>query len=100
MEKQVAARIGKIAAGKGSICIAIKVHGRFVMKQRPETLVRRRDLLRTMMTGVAAVATAQTIALEPAAGKTWTRADKRKARYQASSTEVQEFYRVNRYPAP
>jgi hypothetical protein len=25
--------------------------------------------------------------------------DKRKAQYQANSPEVQEFYRVNRYPA-
>ncbi len=68
------------------------------MKKRPRTLVGRRDLLRTMMTGVAAVAAAKTVAFEPAAAKPWN-SDKRRARYQASSPEVQEFYRVNRYPA-
>ncbi len=29
-----------------------------------------------------------------------TVAEKRKARYQANSPEVQDFYRVNRYPRP
>ena len=36
---------------------------------------------------------------EPAAAKPVDLKDKRKARYQANSAEVQDFYRVNRYPA-
>ena len=69
------------------------------MRKRLQALVRRRDLLRTMMTGVAAVATAKTVAFESAAAKPRNSGDKRRARYQANSAEVQEFYRVNRYPA-
>jgi hypothetical protein len=103
MKKQESARISKIAAGKGFILVSSfkceTLHGKFIMKKRPQTLVRRRDLLRTMMTGVAAVATAKTVAFEPATAKPGNSSDKRRARYQASSAEVQEFYRVNRYPA-
>jgi hypothetical protein len=49
-----------------------------------------------VMTG-AAVAATPTSAVE-AAAQPESRKDKRKARYQASSAEVQDFYRVNRYP--
>ena len=68
------------------------------MKERLKTMVGRRDLLRAMTTG-AAVATTYMVALEPAAAKPRSSDDKRKARYQANSAEVQDFYRVNRYPA-
>jgi hypothetical protein len=36
---------------------------------------------------------------EPAAAKPVDLKDKRKARYQANSAEVRNFYRVNSYPA-
>ena len=68
------------------------------MKEQLKTIVGRRDLLRAVMTGAAA-ATTYTVALEPAAAKPRSSGDKRKARYQANSAEVQDFYRVNRYPA-
>jgi hypothetical protein len=35
---------------------------------------------------------------EPAAAAPTGSPDKRKARYQAHSAEVENFYRVNRYP--
>lgn len=76
----------------------------FTMKEKLRAQVRRRDLLRSMMASVAVAATS-TVALKPtsaettAATETRTSGDKRKARYQASSAEVQDFYRVNRYPA-
>jgi hypothetical protein len=35
---------------------------------------------------------------EPAAAKPVDLNDKRRARYQANSAEVQDFYRVNSYP--
>lgn len=55
--------------------------------------VGRRDLLRVLAIGVAA---ATTSAGSPANAEDFP--DKRKARYQADSPEVQTFYRVNRYP--
>lgn len=62
-------------------------------------MVRRRDLLRAMMAG-AAVAATSTVARESVAAQPDNNSsNKRKARYQANSVEVQDFYRVNRYPA-
>jgi hypothetical protein len=65
------------------------------MREQRESPVRRRDVLRAMTAGVAIAAVGQVDeaeALPPDA------AEKRKARYHANSPEVQEFYRVNRYP--
>jgi hypothetical protein len=67
------------------------------MKERLKTIVRRRDLLNFAVAGLG-VAAASRIP-EPAAAKPVDLKDKRKARYQAKSTEVQSFYRVNSYPA-
>jgi hypothetical protein len=61
--------------------------------------VKRRDFLRAL--GVSAgvgVATSGSFA-ENAAGEPESDEEKRKARYQANSLEVQEYYRVNRYPS-
>jgi hypothetical protein len=60
-----------------------------------EALVRRRDLLRAMTAGVALGAFA---IVDGAEALPINVAEKRKARYQANSPEVQVFYRVNRYP--
>ena len=68
------------------------------MKGRPLTTVHRRDLLRLAIAGAGAVA-ANTVVPETAAAKPVNLQDKRRARYQASSAEVQDFYRVNAYPA-
>ena len=69
------------------------------MSERKAT-IGRRQLLRAGMTGLFATAAAR--ALEPgtAAADTETNSEKRKPRFQANSAEVQNFYRVNRYPAP
>ena len=70
------------------------------MKQRTtdnSVDLRRRDLLRFAVAGTGAAA-ASTLVPEAAAAKPVDLADKRKARYQANSAEVQDFYRVNRYP--
>ena len=69
------------------------------MKERLSTVLRRRDLIRAMMTGTAAAATANFVVLETTAAKPSTTNDKRRARYQPNSAEVQNFYRVNRYPS-
>jgi len=70
------------------------------MNEGGRSITRRRDVLRAMTAGVA-VAAASAVPLAPAAvaGETEAVREKRKARYQANSAEVQEFYRVNRYPA-
>ena len=67
------------------------------MGELRERRIQRRDLLRAMTVGVAAVA----LPLVPADADAGTTAakDKRRARYQANSVEVQNFYRVNRYPS-
>ncbi len=67
------------------------------MRERPKAVIRRRDLFRVAIAGAAAASTAAV--LEPAAAKPVNLQDKRRARYQASSAEVQNFYRVNAYPA-
>jgi hypothetical protein len=63
------------------------------------TAVPRRDLLRTVMAGAAAAAITGTAAFEATTAEPRSSGDKRKARYRANSAEVQDFYRVNRYPA-
>jgi hypothetical protein len=69
------------------------------MKKELQTLFRRRDLLRTVIAGGAAAAAMNTVLVEASVVEPRNSSDKRKARYQANSVEVQEFYRVNRYPA-
>jgi hypothetical protein len=68
------------------------------MKERLKTIIHRRDLLRFAI-GSAGAATASALVPEPAAAKPVDLKDKRRARYQANSAEVQDFYRVNSYPA-
>ena len=69
------------------------------MKGRLLTTVHRRDLLRLVTAGAAAAAVSTTGVPEPAAAKPVDLKDKRRARYQADSAEVRNFYRVNSYPA-
>jgi hypothetical protein len=67
------------------------------MRDLHKGTIGRRQLLRTGIIGIVATATG---ALETGtvAADTETNDVKRKARYQANSAEVQDFYRVNRYP--
>lgn len=65
--------------------------------KHPKTIIRRRDLLRLGIAGVAAAA-ANTAVSEAASAAPVDLAAKRKARYQANSPEVKDFYRVNKYP--
>ena len=67
------------------------------MKERPRRIVRRRDLLGLVLAGAGA-AVVNAVAAQPAAAKPVDLKDKRKARYQADSAEVRNFYRVNAYP--
>jgi hypothetical protein len=69
------------------------------MKDHFKVTIRRRHLLGLAIAGIAA-ATASTMVPGRAAVKPDNPKDKRKARYQASSPEVRNFYRVNSYPRP
>src|SRR5262245_35738550 len=67
------------------------------MKEQEKEKLGRRDFLRAMGAGAGlAVTAAAPLATEAVAAE--SDADKKKARYQANSTDVQSFYRVNRYP--
>jgi hypothetical protein len=57
--------------------------------------IGRRSLLRGLAIGTLSAATT---GVTPVRADTETADEKRKARYQADSPEVQTFYRVNRYP--
>ncbi|HEY6025196.1 MAG TPA: formate dehydrogenase [Pseudolabrys sp.] len=68
------------------------------MKQQDKTKVGRRDFLRAMGAGAGlAVTAAAPLATGAAASESDT--EKKKTRYQANSTDVQTFYKVNRYPS-
>lgn len=58
----------------------------------------RRNLLRFAI-ATTAIAASPTLVIEAVAAAQFAGPNKRKARYQANSAEVQRFYRVNRYPA-
>jgi hypothetical protein len=57
----------------------------------------RREFLRTLGTGAAVVAASEGFVDEAAADSS-SYQDRSKARYQPNSKDVQDFYRVNRYP--
>ena len=67
------------------------------MRERLNSLIPRRDLFRAAIAGVAVAATGALMP-EPAAAEPDLK-EKRRARYQANSPEVRDFYRVNSYPA-
>ena len=68
------------------------------MKKQDKSNLGRRDFLRAIGAGAGlAVTAAAPLATEAAAAE--SDADKKKARYQANSAEVQTFYKVNRYPS-
>ena len=67
------------------------------MKQDQKSKFGRRDFLRAVGVGAGlAVTAAAPLATEAAAAETPT--EERKARYNAKSADVQNYYRVNRYP--
>jgi hypothetical protein len=67
------------------------------MKEQEKEKLGRRDFLRAMGVGAGlAVTAAAPLATEAVAAESDT--DKKKARYQANSTDVQSYYRTNRYP--
>jgi len=64
-----------------------------------EKAVGRRDFLRALGGGASLAAAAAAPLATEAMADSESNDEKRKARYQADSAEVQTYYRVNRYPA-
>jgi hypothetical protein len=75
------------------------VSGAETMKEHLKVAIRRRHLFGLAIVGVAAAA-ASTMMSDQAFVKPDNARDKRRARYQANSPEVRNFYRVNSYPRP
>jgi hypothetical protein len=71
--------------------------GEFLMGDRHKATIGRRQLLRTGIIGIVATA-ASALETGTVAADTETDDEKRKARFQPNAAEVQNFYRVNRYP--
>lgn len=66
---------------------------------KTEKKVGRRDFLRTLGAGAGVAAAASGTLVEEAVADGESNDEKRKARYQENSADVQAYYRVNRYPA-
>ncbi len=70
------------------------------MSERHKATMERRQLLRAGIIGFIATTTSALEVGTVVVADTETDDDKRKARFQPNSAEVQNSYRVNRYPAP
>ena len=69
------------------------------MKRDSKSAIGRRDVLRALGAGAGVAVTAAAPFATPAQADSENNDEKRKARYQANSKEIQTFYRVNRYPS-
>ena len=67
------------------------------MESDGKTRLGRRDFLRAIGVGAAAVSAAPLAS--PAAADTESTDEKRKPRYKADSVDIKNYYRVNRYPS-
>jgi hypothetical protein len=68
------------------------------MNKPNKVALARRELLHAVGRGMTLVAAAKALSTE-ARTLPANYQDRRRPRYQANSPEVQNFYRVNRYPA-
>ena len=68
------------------------------MTDKFKTRFRRRDLFRLAIAGTGSALLLSQVP-EPASAQSVDLKSKRRARYQADSPEVRNFYRVNSYPA-
>ena len=69
------------------------------MKRERKATLGRREFLRTLGAGATVAAAGAAPLADDARADSESNDEKRKARYQANSQEVQTFYRVNRYPS-
>jgi hypothetical protein len=69
------------------------------MKRDSKTAVGRRDFLRALGAGAGVAVTAAAPLATTAHADSESNDEKRKARYNPKSANVQTYYRVNRYPS-
>jgi hypothetical protein len=69
------------------------------MKRDSKTAVGRRDFLRALGAGAGVAVTAAAPLATPAHADSENNDEKRKARYNPKSANIQTYYRVNRYPS-
>ena len=67
------------------------------MTEESKTKVGRRDFLRVLGAGAGAAVTPVALVTE-AQADTENNTEKTKARYQANSADIKNYYRVNSYP--
>jgi hypothetical protein len=67
------------------------------MSERLHPTIARRDVLRALTLGASA-AVAASVPLTPAEAADDRKTENGRAGYQPNSADVQNFYRVNRYP--
>jgi hypothetical protein len=67
--------------------------------EKKQKKVARRDFLRALGAGAGVAVTASGPLVREAVADNESNDEKRKARYQADSPDVQAYYRVNGYPA-
>lgn len=68
------------------------------MKRDAKAMLGRREFLCVLGVGAGVAVVAAAVPADQAAADSESNAEKRKARYQANSPDVQAFYRVNKYP--
>jgi hypothetical protein len=68
------------------------------MKSNRKATVGRREFLRALGAGAGVAVTAAAPLATEARADSESNDVKRKARYQANSADIQNYYRVNRYP--
>jgi hypothetical protein len=91
----------KLTAARGSPTSATDegLEEETAMKRERKATLGRREFLRTLGAGATVAAAAATPLADDARADSENNDEKRKARYQPNSQEVQTFYRVNRYPS-
>lgn len=69
------------------------------MEREDKKAIGRRDVLRAFGAGAGVAVTAAAPLATAARADSENNDEKRKARYQGNSKDIQTFYRVNRYPS-
>jgi sugar (pentulose or hexulose) kinase len=77
---------------------AMKTQARKKANRGGSGSMRRRDVLRALGVGAGAAVAASSARVGSALAEAESNDEKRKARYQPNSADVQNYYRVNRYP--
>jgi hypothetical protein len=97
VELELVSAKSAISVETGNDRAMLRPDGASAMKT--EKKIGRRDFIRALGGGAGVAVAVSGPLVEKAAAEGESDEEKRKARYQADSPEVQNFYRVNRYPS-